>query len=63
VLKRADLTDADLTNANLVYGWLGFADFTGAIVTDVDFTYAYWEETIWTDGVVYDCTGLCDSPS
>ena len=63
VLKRADLKNADLTNASLVYGWLGFADFTGAIVTDVDFTYAYWEETIWTDGVVYDCTGLCDSPS
>ena len=63
LLKRADLTNADLTNADLVYGWLGFANFTGAIVTDVDFTYAYWEETIWTDGVVYDCTGLCDSPS
>lgn len=27
---------------------------TGAIVTDADFRYTHWYETIWTDGYMYD---------
>ena len=31
-----------------------FANFQNAIVTDADFDYAYWHQTIWTDGNRYD---------
>ena len=48
-LTGIDLSYADLTGLHN----LRWADLTGAIVTDADFTSTTWYQTIWTDGVVY----------
>ena len=49
-LGYANLYDADLSNADLK-----FADFSYATISaGTSFTFTYWHQTEWTDGVRYD---------
>ena len=53
-LDSTSMSRADLTDANLSYADLQFALFEDAIVNNANFDFSWWYQTVWTDGIRYD---------